>query len=297
MTIRNLERLLAPRSVALVGASDRPGAVGTIVARNLARARFHGPLSFVNPRRPTIEGIRAVATIDELAEPPDLAIVATPPATVPEVIAGLARRGTRAAVVVTAGIRGALRQRMLDASRETCLRIQGPNCLGLMLPPVGLDATFSHRAALAGDIAFVSQSGALVTGIVDWAASRGIGFSHVVSLGDMADVDFGDVLDYLAGDVKSRAILLYMESITSAAKLVSAARRAARAKPVIAIKAGRQAAGAKAAFSHTGALAGSDKAYDAAFRRAGVLRVLTIPDLFEMAEILSMQPQDRKSVV
>ena len=291
MTIRNFDRLLSPRSVALVGASDRPGSVGNIVARNLLAAGFRGPLRLLNPRRAMIAGQSAFASIAELPETPDLAVVATPPATVPGVIAVLAAKGTRAAVVLTAGIRGELRQRMLDASKAACLRIQGPNCLGLMLPGIGLDASFAHRPPVAGDLAFVSQSGALVTAIVDWATSRGIGFSHVVSLGDMADVDFGDMLDYLAGDVKSRAILLYMESLTNAAKFMSAARRAARAKPVIVIKAGRQEAGAKAAFSHTGALAGSDRAFEAAFRRAGVLRVRELEDLFNAAETLSRVPR------
>ena len=287
MTIRNFERLLAPRSVALIGASTRPGSVGNIVACNLLAGGFRGPVALVNPRRGEIAGRRCEGGIEELAEAPDLAIIATPPSAVPGVIAGLAAKGTRAAVVLTAGIRGALRQQMLDAARPACLRIQGPNCLGLMLPGIGLDASFSHRPPAPGDLAFVSQSGALVTAVVDWAASRGIGFSHVLSLGDMADVDFGDVLDYLAGDVQSRAILLYMESLSAAPKFMSAARRAARAKPVIAIKAGRHGTGAKAAFSHTGGLAGADRAFEAAFRRAGILRVIDLGDLFTAAETLS----------
>ena len=180
---------------------------------------------------------------------------------------------------------------MLDAARPTCLRIQGANCLGLMVPGIGLNASFAHRAPLAGDLAFVSQSGALITAIVDWAAGRGIGFSHIVSLGDMADADFGDLLDYLAGDAKSRAILLYMESVTQAPKFLSAARRAARAKPVIVVKAGRGTGGAKAALSHTGALVGGDAAYEAAFRRAGLLRVRELDDLFTAAEMLARHPQ------
>jgi acetyltransferase len=180
---------------------------------------------------------------------------------------------------------------MLEASRPHLLRVQGPNCLGLMLPRVGLNASFSHCAPLPGDLAFVSQSGALITAIVDWARGRSIGFSHVVSLGDMADVDFGDLLDYLAGDVQSRAVLLYMESVTGAPKFMSAARRAARSKPVIIVKAGRSAGGAKAALSHTGALAGTDAAYEAAFRRAGLLRVRELAELFSAAEILARHPR------
>ena len=287
MTIRNLQHLLAPRSVALIGASERAGSIAGILARNLSRAGFKGPVYFVNPKGGEVVGERCFASIAALPEAPDLAIVATPPATLPSIIGELGAKGCRAAVVITAGIRGDIRQAMLDAAKPHLLRIQGPNCLGLMLPPLGLDATFSHIAARPGRLAFLSQSGALITGIVDWAESRGIGFSHVVSLGDMADVDFGDLLDYLAGDAESRAILLYMESLRSAPKFMSAARRAARSKPVVVIKAGRHASGAKAALSHTGALAGADAAFEAAFRRAGLVRVKELQGLFEAAEILS----------
>lgn len=287
MTTRNLEALLTPRSVALIGASPTPGTVGNIVARNLLRAGFCGPIHFVNPRHPRVEDRVCVASVREIDGVPDLAILVTPPDTVPGIIAELGLKGTEAAAVITAGLTAEQKASVLTASQPTCLRVQGPNCLGLMLPQIGLDASFSHRAPLSGDLAFLSQSGALVTSIVDWAASRGIGFSHVVSLGDMLDVDFGDLLDYLAGDVTSRAILLYIENITNAPKFLSAARRAARAKPVIVIKSGRHASGAKAALSHTGALAGSDKAYEAAFRRAGILRVREIEQLFDAAETLS----------
>jgi acetyltransferase len=287
MTIRNLDALLAPRSVALIGASDRPGSVGQLIATNLLRAGFRGRVDLVNPRGGAIAGRVAVRTVAELAGAPDLAVIATPPSTVPGLIAELGAKGCRAAVVITAGIRGELRQAMLDAARPHLLRIQGPNCLGLMLPPLGLDASFSHVAPPAGRLAFLSQSGALITGIVDWARSRGVGFSHVVSIGDMADVDFGDLLDYLAGDAGSHAILMYMESLVSAAKFMSAARRAARAKPVVVIKSGRHAAGAKAALSHTGRLAGADAAFEAAFRRAGLLRVKELDELFDAAEVLS----------
>ena len=193
-------------------------------------------------------------------------------------------------VIITAGLDQKLRQATLDAARSYCLRIQGPNCIGLLVPGIGLNASFAHRAPKIGDLAFISQSGALVTAIIDWTAERGIGLSHVISLGDMADADFGDFLDYLAGDRTSRAILMYMEQMTAAPKFVSAARRAARAKPVIILKAGRNATAAKAAMSHTGALAGSDSAYNAAFRRAGVLRVRELRQLFDAAEILSAAP-------
>ncbi len=291
MSIRNLDHLFMPVSVALIGASQRPGSLGNILARNLCRGGFTGPLWLVNPKGGTIEGRSVHASIADLPAAPDLAVIATPPATLPGLIAELAAKGTRAAVVITAGIHGELKQAMLDAAKPSLLRIQGPNCLGLMLPRIGLDATFAHCMAPAGDLALVSQSGALITGIVDWAVGRGVGFSHIVSLGDMADADFGDLLDYLAGDTQSRAILLYMEALTHAAKFMSAARRAARAKPVIVIKAGRHTEGAKAAMSHTGALAGSDAAYAAAFRRAGIVRVNELEDLFNAAEILSRTPR------
>src|SRR5512139_2581999 len=228
MTTRNLEALLTPQSVALMGASPTPGSVGNIVARNLLRAGFEGPIHFVNPRHTHVEDRRCVASVREIEGAPDLAIIATPPDTVPSIIAELGVKGVKAAVIITAGLSSEQKSAALEAARPTCLRVQGPNCLGLMLTQIKLDARFSHRAPLSGDLAFLSQSGALVTSIVDWAASRGIGFSHVVSLGEMLDVDFGDLLDYLAGDMTSRAILLYIENITNAPKFLSAARRAAR---------------------------------------------------------------------
>ncbi len=290
MTIRNLGHLLAPGSLAFIGASPEPGSVGAIVTANLRAGGFKGPLWLVNPRHARIGSERCYATPADLPGVPDLAVIATPPATIPRLIAELGEKGTRAAVVITAGISGDLRRDMLEAARPYCLRIQGPNCLGLLRPPIGLNASFGNSMPLKGDLAFLSQSGALVTAIIDWAATRDIGFSHVISMGDMADVDFGDLLDYLAGDAESRAILLYMEQLTHAPKFLSAARRAARAKPVIVLKAGRNATAAKAASSHTGALAGSDAAYNAIFRRAGLLRVKELGELFGAAEMLSPPP-------
>ncbi|HEY7547933.1 MAG TPA: acetate--CoA ligase family protein, partial [Hyphomicrobiaceae bacterium] len=291
MTIRNLDQLLAPKSVALIGASRKEGSVGLITARNLLRGGFAGPVWLVNPKYTDIEGQPCYPSVAALPGVPQLAIVATPPQTIPGIIAELGSRGTGSAVVITAGVRDDLKRAMLEAARPYCLRIQGPNCLGLMVPGLGLNAGFSHQAPLAGDLAFLSQSGALITAIVDWARGHGIGFSHIVSLGDMADADFGDFLDYLAGDTKSRAILLYMEAVTNGRKFLSAARRASRSKPVIVVKAGREATGAKAALSHTGALAGADVAYGAAFRRAGLLRVRELHDLFDAAEILARHPR------
>jgi acetyltransferase len=291
MTIRNLDVVFAPKSVVLIGASPKAGSVGKIIASNIGAGAFKGPVWLVNPKHTEIDGQRCYRSVSDLPGVADLAVIATPPETIPKLIDELGTRGTRGAVVITAGVTRPLRQAMLAAAMPHLLRIQGPNCLGLMLPPHGLNASFGNRAALTGSMAFVSQSGALITAIVDWASSRGVGFSHVVSLGDMADIDFGDMLDYLAGDAQSSAILLYIEQVTHAAKFMSAARRAARVKPVIVIKAGRHAEGAKAAQSHTGALAGADSAYEAAFRRAGLLRVLELQDLFNAAEMLSRQPR------
>ncbi len=291
MTIRNLEMLLAPRSIVMIGASSRPKAVGSIVTRNLLAGGFKGDIWLVNPGHSEVSGLRSYFNVAALPGVPDLAVISTPPETVPGMIGELGRKGCRAAVVITAGLRGPLKQAMLDAAKPYLLRIQGPNCLGLMLPPLGINASFSHVAPIPGKLAFLSQSGALITGIVDWAVSRSIGFSHVISMGDMADVDVGDLLDYLAGDRQSHAILMYLESIIAAPKFMSAARRAARSKPVVVIKSGRHASGASAALSHTGALAGADQAYEAAFRRSGLLRVQEMSELFSAVEVLAKNPR------
>ena len=287
MSIRFLDRLLEPRSIALVGASDRPGSVGATVWRNLRAGRYTGPVHPVNPGRSTLDGVPVCARVADLPEAPDLAIICTPPATVAGLIDELGERGTRAAVVMTAGQTSAQKQAMLDAARRHLLRVLGPNCLGLLSPHQGMNATFAHADALAGDVAFVSQSGALVTAVIDWANARHIGFSHLVSLGERADVDFGDLLDHLASDRRTRSILLYIESIEHPRKFMSAARAAARNKPVIVVKAGRAGRGMAAAASHTGALAGSDIVFDAAIRRAGMLRVDTLQELFMAAETLA----------
>jgi acetyltransferase len=292
MSVRNLDRMFRPGSVALIGASADPRSVGGVLARNLLAGDFAGPRWLVNPRRTELHGHPVHPGIDALPAAPELAVIATPPATVPGLIDGLARRGTRAVVVITAVAgqvyedRRRLEQAMLDAARPGLVRVLGPNSIGLMVPGIGLDASFAHIPPRPGDLALVAQSGALVTAMLDWAEHRAFGFSHVVSLGDMIDVDFGDLLDYLAADTATRAILLYIESITHARKFMSAARSAARTRPVIVIKAGRFAEGARAAASHTGALAGADEVYDAAFRRAGMLRVTTIEELFDAAETL-----------
>ena len=297
MSIRNLDQLLSPASVAVIGASDRAQSLGATVMQNLLAGGFKGPVWPVNPKREQVAGQRAYANVASLPQAPDLALVCTPAATVPGLITALGERGTRAAVVLTAGMSApadpgspggpSLRQAMLDAARPHLLRILGPNCVGLLVPGIGLNASFAHSAARPGQLAFVSQSGTLTTALLDWAKSRDIGFSHFVSLGDCADVDFGDMLDYLGSDPGTRAILMYIESVTAARKFMSAARAAARNKPVLLVKAGRAPAGAKAAASHTGALAGSDIVFDAAVRRAGMLRVATLADLFTAAETLA----------
>src|ERR1700680_2739137 len=248
----------------------------------------------VNPKHGELAGIKVYPTVASLPAVPELAVICTPPATVPALIGQLGACGTKPPIVITAGL-GAIRdaqgrtlkEAMLAAARPHLLRILGPNCVGLLVPGLGLNASFAHKSAAPGKIAFVSQSGALVTAVLDWAKSRGIGFSKFISLGDSADVDCGDVLDYLASDAETHAILLYLESVTGARKFMSAARAAARNKPVIVVKAGRIKEGAKAAASHTGALAGSDDVYDAAIRRAGMLRVTSTEDLFDAVETLA----------
>ena len=293
MSSYNLEHLLAPASVAVVGASDRPGSVGATVWRNLLTGGFRGSLWPVNRRHAVVAGVRAYATPALLPAAPDLAVICTPAPGIPALIGELGARGTRAAIVLSAGLEGAAQSggtlcaATLEAARRSGLRLLGPNCIGLLVPHIGLNASFAHVGARAGGIAFLAQSGALMSALLDWAQSAGVGFSHCVSLGNAVDVDFGDLLDYLARDAHTRAILLYIESVTGARKFMSAARGAARNKPVVAVKAGRTGEAARAATSHSGALAGADAVYEAALRRAGVLRVRTTRELFEAAQSLS----------
>lgn len=294
MSIRYLEFMFKPRSVAVVGASTQPHSVGLTVMRSLLAEGFAGPIMPVNPRYKAVAGVLAYPDIQSLPETPDLAILCTPPPTIPGLMTNLGQRGTKAVIVITSGLdreyddQGrSLQQAMLEAAKPYLIRILGPNCVGLMIPGLGLNASFAHTSPLPGKIAFVTQSGGMVTAVLDWAKSNGIGFSHFISLGNSADVDFGDILDYLGGDPTTRAILLYIEAIKEARKFMSAARAAARNKPVIAVKAGRVAEGARAAASHTGALAGTDDVYEAALRRAGILRVDTIEDLFDAVATLA----------
>ena len=290
---RNLEYLFNPGSVALIGASDRPHSIGATVMHNLRHGGFAGPIWPVNLRHSEVAAMRAYRTVSELPGTPDLAVLCTPAPSIPGLVAELGARGTRAAIVISAGLEQvtgegkSLASAMLAAAGPYTLRILGPNCIGLLVPGIGLNASFAHCGATAGTLAFVAQSGALTTAMLDWARTMGIGFSHFVSLGNAADIDFGDLLDYLGRDPKTRAILMYIESVRAARKFMSAARTAARNKPVIVVKSGRSGESARAALSHSGALAGSDAVYEAAFRRAGILRVDTTRQLFDAAEVLA----------
>ncbi len=299
MSIRNLQHLFHPRSIAVIGASTRPNRVGSVVMSNLLKGGFQGPILPVNPKYQAIQGVLAYPSVQALPLEPDLAVLCTPASTVPALLQELGERGVRAAVILSAGLRGTLSEEgepvsqqtsqwteMLETAKRFGMRLLGPNTIGLLIPAIHLNASFAHREAIAGSLAFISQSGALCTAVLDWAGTQGIGFSHFLSLGDSADVDFGDVLDFLGSDPRTRAILLYIESISHARKFMSAARAAARNKPVLAIKAGRLPEGAMAASSHTGALIGRDEVYDAAFSRAGILRVYEIDELFDAVETL-----------
>jgi acetyltransferase len=293
MSVRHLDKLFRPASIALIGASERPGSIGSVVHRNLRQGGFKGAVWPVNAGHDIVNGEHAWRDVASLPGVPDLAVICTPAPEVPGLIDQLGRKGTRAAIVISAGLRepyasgATIEQAMLDAARPYLLRILGPNCIGLLVPGLGINASFAPGSAQPGQLAFVTQSGALATAMLDWANGRHIGFSHFISLGDSADVDFGDVLDYLGSDGGTRAILMYAESVKNGRKFMSAARAAARNKPVIVVKSGRAPAGAKAAASHTGALAGSDAVFDAAVRRAGMLRVPTLESLFDAAETLA----------
>jgi acetyltransferase len=288
-----LDRLFNPGSVAVFGASDRPNSVGMRVFHNLLAGGFKGEVTPINPKHAEVQGKRGYASIRDLGSPVDLAVVATPARTVPDILYQCGEHGVRAAVVLSAGFaesgsEGArLQQAMLETAQRYGMRVVGPNCLGMMRPRIGLNATFSKGTALPGDLALVSQSGAICTAILDWAEPHQVGFSSVVSLGDAADVDFGDVLDYLALDPQTRGILLYVEGTQHSRGFISALRAAARLKPLVVVKSGRQAEGSRAAISHTAALIGADDVFDAVLERAGAVRANTIDDLFSAAQILS----------
>ncbi|MGD9886171.1 MAG: GNAT family N-acetyltransferase, partial [Reyranella sp.] len=295
MSIRNLDKLMTPRSIVAIGASARPGSIGAAVTRNLLSSGFQGDIHLVNLKGGEIGGRPVRKSIGEIGEPADLAVIMTPAETVPRLVLELGERGTRAAVIITSGPgagpearedNARWRKRILRAAQPHLLRVVGPNCIGYAAPRLGLNASFGPRGLKAGRVAAVAQSGAVLAGLADWGTAQNIGFSHLISMGDMADVDFGDVLDMLGRDYETRAVLMYVEGITHARKFMSAARSVARVKPVIVLKAGRHAAAAKAAASHTGSMAGSVAVYDAAFARAGLVGVRGLGELFDAAETL-----------
>ncbi len=298
-TSHPLDPMFRPRCVAVIGATDRPHSVGRTVLENLVQSRFAGRVYAVNPGRKTVLEQKAYPNVGALPESIDLAVVVTPAATVPAVMRECAQAGVRAAVIISAGFRelgpkGAqLETGIEQAIRGTRMRVIGPNCLGLMTPSLGLNATFAQKPALPGKMAFLSQSGALCTSILDWSLREIVGFSAFVSTGSMLDVGWGDLIYYFGDDPNTQSILIYMESIGDPRAFLSAAREIALTKPIVVIKPGRTEAAAKAAISHTGALTGADEVLDAAFRRCGVLRVRTIGELFDMAEVLSKQLRPR----
>jgi acetyltransferase len=300
MAVRNLDRIFRPRSVAVVGASPRAGTVSNAVLRNLNGGGFPGSIYPINPRHQTIEGLACYAGVDNTPDVPDLAVICTPAPTVPAIVNQCGARGIRGLIVVSAGFRetgrdGAALEEAVraEALRYPGMRIIGPNCLGVLAPHAGLNASFAADMPHKGHVAFISQSGALCTSVLDWAMQEEIGFSYFVSLGNMLDVAVDDLIDYCALDPRTSAIVLYVESLTNARQFLSAARAFTREKPIIAYKAGRFAESAKAAASHTGAMAGVDAVYEAAFARAGIVRVLESNDLFDCAELLARQKLPR----
>lgn len=299
MLPQGIESMLAPKTVAVIGATERRASVGAAVMRNLLDHEFGGrviPVSLTHDRVFDVPAFREIGAIPGAV---DLAVIVTPAATVPDVVAQCASAGVRGAIIISGGFRetgpagAALEQRILIEARRTDMRIIGPNCIGVISPATGLYASFSSRAAAKGSVGFASQSGAICGAILDWSADANVGFSHFVSTGSMIDVGWSDIIYFLGDDAQTKSIVLYMEGIGDAAAFISAAREVALVKPVIVMKAGRTPSAAKAAVSHTGALAGSDDVIDAAFRRCGVLRVDTIEDLFSMADVLSKQPRPK----
>ena len=295
----SLDAMFSPASVAVIGATSRAGTVGRTVLENLLRDTFRGKVFAVNAKHEEVLGRKAYKSIRDVPQPVDLAVIATPAATVTQIIAECVEARARSAVVISAGFKergaegAALEQQIKEQLQRSSLRLIGPNCLGIMNPSIGLNATFAKDPPLAGNVAFLSQSGALLSAILDWSHREQVGFSTVVSTGSMLDVGWGDLIYYFGDDPHTKSILLYMESVGDARSFLSAAREVALTKPIIVIKAGCSEAASRAAASHTGALTGSDEVLDAAFRRSGVLRVHNIADLFYMAEVLGRQPRPK----
>jgi len=295
----NLYKIFNPKRIAVIGASDREDSVGAKLLRNLIGVGYTGVVYPVNPFRSTVQGITAYPSITKIPWQVDLAIIATPAHTVPQIIEECGKAGVSGIIIVSAGFKEtgkegeALEKQILELKNQYNMRIIGPNCFGVMRPRIRLNATFANKAAIPGKIAFISQSAALCASVLDWASEANIRFSAVVSTGSMLDVDLGDLIDYFGTDTQTRSIVLYVESIADARKFMSAARGFARAKPIVVVKAGRVSESAGPTFSHTGALCGEDAVYDAAFRRAGIVRVEVINELFNCAEALAMQPNPK----
>ena len=294
-----LDVIFSPRNVAVIGASETEGSVGRTILWNLISHPFGGTVFPVNLKRSSVLGIHAYPKIADVPAQVDLAVVVTPALTVPGIIEDCVQAGVKGAIIISAGFkeigkRGAqLEQKILARARSAQMRIVGPNCLGVMSPVTGLNATFAKGMARPGNVGFISQSGALCTAVLDWSFRENVGFSAFVSIGSMLDVDWGDLIYYLGDDERTKSIVMYMETIGNARSFLSAAREVSLTKPIIVIKAGRTAAAAKAAASHTGSLAGSDDVLEAAFRRCGALRVDSLSHLFSMAEVLAKQPRPR----
>ncbi|MGA7953235.1 MAG: bifunctional acetate--CoA ligase family protein/GNAT family N-acetyltransferase [Gloeobacterales cyanobacterium] len=294
-----LDIIFSPKTVAVIGATEKAGSVGRTILWNLVSSPFGGTIFPVNPKRHSVLGIKAYSTISDVPEPVDLAIIATPAATVPEVIQQCVDAEVKGAIILSAGFKesgaagAALEQEILKQARRGKMRIIGPNCLGVMRPRSGLNATFASAIARSGNVGFISQSGALCSSILDWSFRENVGFSAFISIGSMLDVGWGDLIYYLGDDPHTQSIVIYMESVGDARSFLSAAREVALTKPIIVIKAGRTEAAARASASHTGALTGSDEVLDAAFRRSGVLRVTKISELFNMAEVLAKQSRPK----
>ncbi len=296
MGTTNLDKIFNPKSVAIIGASDVEGSVGYAIVKNFAQTGFSGKVYFVNIRKPEILGKKTYPAVDKIFEPIDLAMIATPAKTVPGVLEECGRAEVKGVIIVSAGFKEtgpegkALEEKCVELAKKYGIRIVGPNCIGIIRPRNNLNATFLDKMPKQGNIAFLSQSGALGSAILEWAIHENIGFSNFVSVGSMIDVDFGDLIDFFGSDPKTKSILMYIEGITEARKFMSAARHFARTKPIIVVKSGKFSESAKAAASHTGSLSGEDGIYDAAFKRAGVVRVNEIEDLFNAAEVLGTQP-------
>ena len=293
------DRMFDPKTVAVIGASPTKGTVGYSLIRNLIGSEFEGTVYPVNPKRETILGVPVYPSVADIPNRVDLAVIATPASTVPGIVKQCGEADVAGIVIVSAGFKEMgvegedACEKILTIARRHGMRVIGPNCLGFIKPSRHLNASFASKTALPGKTAFVSQSGALCTAILDWSVSQNVGFSHFVSIGSMIDVDFGDLIDYFGQDPGTSSIIIYMETLANARRFLSAARAFARSKPIIVLKAGRSSEGAKAAKSHTGSLAGNDAVFDAAFKRAGVIRVKTIEELFNCAQTLAMQKRPR----